>query len=201
MDATEKVEFGELHVFAARNFVVTVRHAETPDLARSGGGSRAIRSCSRHGPEAVLYAIIDQVVDEYAPVVAGSRRTSTRSRTALRGEPDGLPPHLGLTREVIEFQRAVPPLPAMIAAAPARLEKTAVNSELRRNLRDVEDHVERLISLADCFLTSSRTRSPGTERDAKRQNEASAEQNEQVKKVSSWAAILFAPSSWRAFTA
>ena len=74
-------------------------------------------------------------------------------------------------------------------------EKYGVETELRHNLRDVEDHVERVISRADSFrdLLQNALTLDGT-LTANRQNEASAEQNEQVKKISSWAAILFAPS-------
>jgi magnesium transporter len=32
VDETEDVEFGELHVFTGSDFVLTTRHAETPDL-------------------------------------------------------------------------------------------------------------------------------------------------------------------------
>ena len=32
-DAHERVHFGELHVFAGANFIITVRHSESPDLA------------------------------------------------------------------------------------------------------------------------------------------------------------------------
>ena len=70
-----------------------------------------------------------------------------------------------------------------------------MDTELQHNLRDVEDHVERLISRADSFrdLLQNALTLDGT-LTANRQNEASAEQNEQVKKISSWAAIFFAPS-------
>jgi magnesium transporter len=55
--------------------------------------------------------------------------------------------------------------------------------------------VERLISRADSFrdLLQNALTLDGT-LTANRQNEASAEQNEQVKKISSWAAIFFAPT-------
>ena len=66
-----EVEFGELHVFVGPNFVITVRHAESPDLARVRRRMEGDPELLRLGPEAVLYAILDQVVDEYAPVVAG----------------------------------------------------------------------------------------------------------------------------------
>ena len=70
-----------------------------------------------------------------------------------------------------------------------------VDTDLQHSLRDVEDHVERLISRADSFrdLLQNALTLDGT-LTANRQNEASAEQNEQVKKISSWAAIFFAPS-------
>ena len=68
--------------------------------------------------------------------------------------------------------------------------------ELQHSLRDVEDHVERLISRADSFrdLLQNALTLDGTPDGQPPQNEASAEQNEQVKKISSWAAIFFAPS-------
>jgi magnesium transporter len=59
----------------------------------------------------------------------------------------------------------------------------------------VEDHIQRLISRADSFrdLLQNALTLDGT-LTANRQNLASAAQNEQVKKISSWAAIFFAPS-------
>jgi len=71
LDDVEKVEFGELHVFLGKEFVVTVRHAESPDLAKVRRRLEANPRLLCMGPEAVLYAILDQVVDEYDPVVAG----------------------------------------------------------------------------------------------------------------------------------
>jgi magnesium transporter len=74
-------------------------------------------------------------------------------------------------------------------------DKYDVDTDLQHHLRDVEDHVERLISRADSFrdILQNALTLDGT-LTANRQNEASAEQNEQVKKISSWAAIFFAPS-------
>jgi magnesium transporter len=71
LEEQEKVEFGELHVFLGPDYVVTIRHAESPDLARVRRRLEENRTLLGLGPEAVLYAIFDQVVDEYGPVVAG----------------------------------------------------------------------------------------------------------------------------------
>ena len=81
IDDTETVEFGELHVFVGPNFVVTIRHAESPDLARVRQRMEDQPELLALGPEAVLYAILDEVVDEYHPVALGWRTISTRSRT------------------------------------------------------------------------------------------------------------------------
>src|SRR6476620_1882882 len=71
LDESETVEFGELHIFTGRNFVVTVRHAETAGVAQVRRRLEERQDLLAHGPEAVLYALMDQVVDDYAPVIAG----------------------------------------------------------------------------------------------------------------------------------
>jgi magnesium transporter len=196
LDASETVEFGELHVFTGKDFVVTVRHAET------GGVAQVRRKLERrpdllcHGPEAVLYALMDQVVDDYVPVVAGLENDIDEIEDQLFSGDSTVSRRIyELAREVIQFQRAIHPLPAMMQLLRRGFEKYGVDSELQHNLRDVEDHVERLISRADSFrdLLQNALTLDGTPT-ANRQNEASAEQNEQVKKISSWAAIFFAPS-------
>jgi len=196
LDDTETVEFGELHVFTGRNFVVTVRHAETAvvGLVRRRLEGRPDLLC--HGPEAVLYALMDQVVDDYVPVVAGLENDIDEIEDQLfSGDPLVSRRIYELAREVIHFQRAIHPLPAMMEHLRRGFEKYQVDTELQHSLRDVEDHVERLISRADSFreLLQNALTLDGT-LTANRQNEASAEQNEQVKKISSWAAIFFAPS-------
>src|SRR5262245_10161562 len=71
VDETEEVEFGEVHVFVGPDFVVTVRHAEAPDLAGVRRRVEADPELLGLGTEAVLYAIMDKVVDGYEPVVCG----------------------------------------------------------------------------------------------------------------------------------
>lgn len=196
LDDTETVEFGELHIFTGRNFVVTVRHAETAGVARVRKRLEARPDLLRHGPEAVLYALLDSVVDDYAPVVAGLENDIDEIEDQLfSGDTTVSRRIYELAREVIQFQRAIHPLPDMMHQLKRGFAKYGIETELQHNLRDVEDHVERVISRADSFrdLLQNALTLDGT-LTANRQNEASAEQNEQVKKISSWAAILFAPS-------
>ncbi len=196
LDETETVEFGELHIFTGRNFVVTVRHAETEVVGNVRRRMENRPDLLRHGPEAVLYALMDQVVDDYAPVVAGLENDIDEIEDQLfSGDPLVSRRIYELAREVIHFQRAIHPLPAMMEQLRRGFEKYRVNSELQHSLRDVEDHVERVISRADSFrdLLQNALTLDGT-LTANRQNEVSAQQNEQVKKISSWAAIFFAPT-------
>ena len=71
LDEEERVEFGEVHLFVGEDFVVSVRHGEAPDL---GGVRKQLEADPEHlrrGPEAILHAIMDRVVDDYGPVVDG----------------------------------------------------------------------------------------------------------------------------------
>jgi magnesium transporter len=196
LDDTETVEFGELHIFTGKNFVVTVRHAETGGVARVRRRLESRPELLAHGPEAVLYALLDQVVDDYGPVVAGLENDIDEIEDQLfTGDSTVSRRIYELAREVIQFQRAIHPLPGMMQLLKRGFEKYGVDSELQHSLRDVEDHVVRLISRADSFrdLLQNALTLDGT-LTANRQNQVSVEQNEQVKKISSWAAIFFAPS-------
>lgn len=196
LDEEEAVQFGELHIFTGKNFVITIRHAETPGLASTRSRLEADPKLLAQGPEAVLYAIMDQVVDDYLPVASGLQVDIDEIEDQLfAGDPNVSRRIYQLSREVIHFQRAIHPLLDTLSKLKAGFEKYNVNVELQRYLRDVQDHVESLTAKADSFrqLLQNALTVDGT-LTANRQNEASALQNEQVKKISSWAAILFAPS-------
>ena len=204
LDSTEEVEFGELHVFTGPDFVVTIRHAETPDLRKVRKRLEETPELLCLGPEAVLYAILDQVVDEYAPVVAGLENDIDEIEDQLfkGGDPAIARRIYELSREVIEFQRATQPLLAMLSALERGFDKYEVEIELRRNLRDVSDHVIRIVERADSFrsllqsaLTVHNTLVSQQQNDEMRSlTETSVAQNEEVKKISAWAAIGFAPT-------
>ena len=203
LDDVERVEFGELHVFTGRDFVVTIRHAEAPDLGRVRDRLEQAPELLRLGPEAVLYAILDQVVDEYAPVVAGLENDIDEIEDQLfRGDREVSRRIYELSREVIEFQRATRPLLVMLASLEAGFEKYQVDLELQRSLLDVQDHAIRIVERADSFrallqnaLTVHTTLVGQQQNEEMRSlTEASLAQNEEVKRISSWAAILFAPT-------
>jgi magnesium transporter len=203
LDDVERVEFGELHIFTGVDFVVTIRHAERPDLAHVRERLEAKPDLLRLGPEAVLYAIFDEVVDGYAPVVTGLENDIDEIEDQLFNSDRAVSRRIyELTREVIGFQRATHPLIEMLDALEAGFDRYEVDIELRRNLRDVRDHVVRVIERADGFRALLQNLlSVQSTLVAQQQNDemrtltmTSVDQNEEVKKISAWAAILFAPT-------
>ena len=203
LDAPEEVEFSEVHVFVGENFVVTVRHGEAPDL---GGVRRRMEGESEllsRGAEAILYAIMDRIVDGYGPVVRGLENDIDEIETEVFGGNPGVSRRIyELSREVIEFQRAVKPLSGILGGLIAGSEKYGVDPELQRYLRDVQDHAIQIQEQAAGFrdllqniLSVNLTLvSIQQNEEVKNLTEASIDQNEEVKKISAWAAILFAPT-------
>jgi magnesium transporter len=199
IDETETVEFGEAHIFVGENFVVTVRHGKASELGRVRDRLEGDPELLRLGPEAVLYAVTDQVVDDYAPVVAGLENDIDEIETEVFSGNAGVSRRIyELSREVIQFERATEPLSGILG----ELIGDAEDAELQRYLRDVQDHALRVIEQAAGFreilqnILSVNLTLVGLSQneEVKALTEASIAQNDQVKKISAWAAILFAPT-------
>jgi magnesium transporter len=71
IDETETVEFGEILLFVGERFLISVRHGEPTDLHGVRLDIEARPDLLSCGPGAVLHAIVDRVVDDYEPVIAG----------------------------------------------------------------------------------------------------------------------------------
>ncbi len=145
---------------------------------------------------------MDRVVDDYGPVVDGLENDIDEIETEVFGGNAGASRRIyQLSREVIEFQRATKPL---VAALRSLIEddRYGIDLEVRRYLRDVQDHVlqvteriegfrELLSNILEVNLTLV---SLAQNEETKNLTQASINQNEEVKKISAWAAILFAPT-------
>lgn len=203
LDALEEVDFGELHVFVGPDFLITVRHGAAPDLSAVRRRMEDTTELLKLGPEAVLYAILDSVVDGYVPVVSGVQNDIDEIETEVfRGDPAVSRRIYELSREMVEFQRATRPLVGMLHALMAGFAKYGTDEELQRYLRDVADHVthtsERVDgfrqALADILTVNATLVTQQQNAEMRALAEAGFEQNEEIKKISSWAAILFAPT-------
>jgi magnesium transporter len=193
IDETETVEFGEVHVFAGPQFVITVRHAEAPDLHLVREKLEARPELLSRGPFAIVHAILDRVVDDYVPVVAGVENDIDEIEDEVFGGSPNVSRRIyELTREVIEFQRATKPLVSILDGL---MHLPGVDDEERRYLRDVQDHALRVQERADSFRELLQNiLGVNLTLETKALSETGTAQNEEVKKISAWAAILFAPT-------
>jgi magnesium transporter len=203
LDREEEVEFGEIHIFVGPDFILTVRHSRTPDLGNVRHRMESSPELLALGPEAVLYAILDSVVDGFAPVVAGlDKDIDEIEAQVFRGDPQVSRRIYELSTEVIEFQRSTRPLHGMLEALVAGFAKYGTNEELQGYLRDVADHAttvtERVAgfrqNLSDILTVNATLVGQAQNEEVRRLTEASMAQNEEVKRISAWAAIIFAPT-------
>jgi len=203
VDVTETVEFGELHLFVGPNFVITLRHAEAPDLRSVRSRLEADPQLLARGTDAILYGILDAVVDGYRPVVEGLENDIAEIEAQVFDGHRNVSRRIyELTREVIEFQLAVLPLADLLDTVKETFDQNTDDPALRQYLRDVADHVARVSERVDRFrqllrdiLTVNATLVAQRQNDEmQRVGIASNLQADQTRKISGWAAILFAPS-------
>jgi magnesium transporter len=137
-DAAEAVEFGEISVFIAPAFAITVRQGVASELRGARQRLEQRPELLAAGSSAVLWAILDQVVDDYAPVVAGLERDIDQvEATVFSGASAPTERIYSLRREATDFYRAVHPLLAVVTA----IERGTEAPQLQPYMRDVQDHL------------------------------------------------------------
>ena len=136
-DDREEVDFGFISVFLAPTFVITVRHGVASELREARQRLEQRPELLTAGSVSALWAILDQVVDGYAPVVAGLEHDIDQiEATVFSGSVAPTERIYSLRREATDFFRAVHPLLGVVGT----IERT-VTAELQPYLRDVRDHV------------------------------------------------------------
>jgi len=118
------------------------------------------------------------------------------------GAPDVSRRVYELSREVLDFQRAVRPEQALCASLAKGADKYGVDPELQAYLRDVADHLTEAAdrievfraALRDILTVAATLVAQRQNEEMKHLSEVSIRQGEEVKKISGWAAILFAPT-------
>ena len=137
-DVAEEVQFGQISVFLGPTFVITVRRGVA-------SGLRGARQRLEQRPEllavgslSALWAILDQVVDGYGPVVAGLEHDIDQiEATVFSGIVAPTERIYSLRGEATDFYRAVHPLLAVVNT----IKRTVEVPKLKPYLRDVQDHL------------------------------------------------------------
>ncbi len=184
------VVYGETHLFVGSNFLVSVRHGVSPSFAqvlqRCEDGTKDLPK----GPGFALYAILDFVADNYQPVVAQFEQDFDAIETDIfkdRFDRLVIERLYALKRNLLELRNAALPL-AEISSELMRLHEDLIPKELRAYFRDIQDHVSRLVGLIDGMRDMLTT--------AMQVNLAlvANNQNEVVKRLAGWGAILAIPT-------
>jgi magnesium transporter len=188
LEAQEAVEFGEIHAFVGSDFVVTMRYGEASEL---GGVRRRMEGepdLLRKGPFAILYIIMDRIVDDYGPVADGLENDIDEIEVEVfEGDPGVSRRIYELSREVIQFHQATQPLAGALARL-TEVDTHDIDPEVRRYLRDLRDRVLRVTERVEGFrelLTNILTVNFTI---------VGMQQNDQTKKISAWAAIVIVPT-------
>ncbi|MET7638318.1 magnesium and cobalt transport protein CorA [Streptomyces sp. NPDC005438] len=191
---SEVVETGEVMCFTGRDYIITVRHG-------GQGSLRALRhrleedpELLAKGPSAVLHAIADQTVDGYLAVADAVQMDIDEVEIEVFSENAGYGRRGGdagriyqLKREVLEFKRAVSPLMRpmqLLSERPTRL----IDPDIQNYFRDVADHLTRVNDQVlgfDDLLNSILQANLA---------QATVAQNEDMRKITSWAAIFAVPT-------
>lgn len=188
LDEPEKVEFSEAHVLVGKDFVVTVRHGEIPALDEVRRQLEGEPALLRQGPEAILHAILDQIVDDYEPVLEGLGTDIQEVESEVFGGMAGVSQRIyQLSRELVQFQRATSPLARALERV-ADSDEHDIDPKVRRYLRDLHDRVLRVTEPTEAF------RDMLSDILVVNLTLISVRQNDQTKKISAWAAILIVPT-------
>ncbi|WP_040167994.1 magnesium and cobalt transport protein CorA [Microbacterium gorillae] len=188
-DLTEEVEFSEFHVIARGNVVVVMCQDRPKDLEWSLEQFGGVPEMLGLGTEAVIYTILDSVVDGYASALDGlDVDTEQIERQVFTGDRNVTQRIYRLSREVIDLQHAASPLSQVLTGLRRGFDKYRVPDELQTHLQDVGDHLGGVGQrVSDVRYALNQILSVNSTLVTERQND-------DMKKISGWAAILFAPT-------
>ena len=135
-DEAEEVEFGEISIFVAPTFVITVRQGVASELRAARRRLEQRPDLLTLGTASVLWAILDEVVSNYAPVVKELETDILEvEATVFSGAVAPTERIYSLRRQATGFYRIVHPLLAVVAT----VKRTIAPPELRPYLVDVEE--------------------------------------------------------------
>ncbi|TAL96275.1 MAG: magnesium and cobalt transport protein CorA [Rhodanobacter sp.] len=190
-----ELEFGETQIFIGQRYLVTVRHGASLSYAPARRACENAPELLAHGPSYGLYGVLDFIVDNLLPIVRDFREELEQleqdifAETFKRSTVHRL---YDMQRDLMTLRLAVAPLQD-ITSQLVRLHPNLIPDDLRPYFRDVYDHVFRVnesITAMREMLTAAINVNLSL---------VTFGQNEVMKKLAGWAAMLAAPTlltSW-----
>jgi len=184
----EAVRLGEVQLVLGDGFVVSVD--------RDGSVLERVRQHLEDDPElagaglaAVLPCLVDHAAKGYGPVLGALNNAVEEVEEAVFSPAGSRPTEriYRLSRQVLEFRRAVAPLTEMLDRL-ATESPTAAGERLKQRYRERRAHLLHLVELADGLgnLLSNVLQANLTE--------VSVRQNDDMRRISAWVAIWAVPT-------
>jgi magnesium transporter len=188
VDESSDIEVGEIMLFVGADFVITVRHGQGSPLKEVRRRLEGDADLMSYGPGAVLYTVLDEIVDRYeaiaheveTDIIELEREVFSPQRITVTEKI------YDLKREVLEFRAAEDPLiPVLQDIVKRRIQLPDGALEYFRDVLDhllrvderVDSHSELLTNVLNAHLA-----------------QVGMQQNEDMRKISAWAAILAVPT-------
>jgi magnesium transporter len=189
IEATSDVETGEVMIFVGDRFVVTVRRGEANPLTSVRARLEHAPEHLAHGPVAVLYSVMDSIVDNYTLIDAElNEDLDLIEQQVFSGARDVDATEIyRLKREVLEVRRAAAPL-AMPLRRLRSEDMTIMHEEARPFFGDISDHLLRVIDHVESYdrlLTDVLSAHLA---------QISVQQNDDMRKISAWVAMAAVPT-------
>lgn len=186
----DSVVYGETHFFVGKNFLVSVRHGCSQGYMHVRERCEERPQMLAKGPAYALYALMDFIADNYQPVVSHFETAfDALEADVFKGNVDGITLErlYDMKIQLLQLRNAVVPIED-IALQLMRLHHDLIPKDMGAYFRDVHDHVARIISTLDNLremLTA-----------AMQVNLAmvTVRQNEVVKRLAGWGAVLAVPT-------
>ncbi len=189
--ATNELHFTEIDSFINERWIITVRKDEgfsmEPVLQRWDRS----HDLAKHGVSFLLYGLLDVIVDGYFETVQAFDDYYDEVSEGIFSERPLDPAQqrhwFQMRRALVKFHRLVVPMREAVSGL-MRREQSAVAEELYPYFQDVYDHILRVSESTDTLrdLVSTIVETNLSLRDYR--------QNQVMKKVTSWAAIIAVPT-------
>ena len=181
--------FGETHIFAGPGYLLTVRHGASSPYTPVRDRCSELPELLKLGPGLPLYALMDYVVDHYAPLVHHFEdRLQSLEESMFKGrlDRDAAEAIYDLKSEVMKLRRAVVPVADICGSL---VEHAAlIPAPLHLHFRDVRDHALRISDAIDAQREMLSTVL------AVNLSLTQLKQNEVMKRLAGWGAILAIPT-------
>lgn len=184
------LQFGETHIFVGTRFIVTVRHGTPLSFTKVRDRCECMPENLAKGPGFALYALMDFIVDHYMPVVDGLQERFERLEEDIfknRFNQQTLEKLYDLKHELLLLRGAATPL-LDICNELTRFHNDIVSEDIQFYFRDISDHVKRINQSIDGMremLTAAMQVHLAM---------VTVGQNEIVKRLAGWGAILALPT-------